>query len=68
MKITTVETLRFRGFAENQLWVEIHTDEGLVGLGETFYNPATMAAYIHEVVAPYLLGGIHARSISIRGA
>lgn len=56
MKITAVETLQFTGFAENQLWVQIHTDDGLIGLGETFYNPSTVAAYVHEVAAPYLLG------------
>jgi galactonate dehydratase len=56
MKVTAIETLRFEGFAENQLWVEVHTDEGIVGLGETYYNPATVCSYIHEVVATYLLG------------
>jgi L-alanine-DL-glutamate epimerase-like enolase superfamily enzyme len=56
MKITAIETLRFEGFAENQIWVQVHTDEGLVGLGESFYNPATVAAYLHETAAPYLLG------------
>jgi L-alanine-DL-glutamate epimerase-like enolase superfamily enzyme len=56
MKITAVETLRFAGFAENQLWLQVRTDEGPIGLGETFYNPATVAAYIHEVAAPYLIG------------
>jgi len=55
MKITAIETLRFDGFAENQLWVQVHTDEGIIGLGETFYNPATVAAYLHETAAPYLL-------------
>ena len=35
MKITALETLRLGEFA-NLLWVRVHTDEGLVGLGETF--------------------------------
>lgn len=56
MKVTAIETIRLTAQARNQLWVEVHTDEGLVGLGETFYHPATVAAYIHEVVAPYLIG------------
>jgi len=56
VKVTAIDTLRFKDFAENQVWVEIYTDEGIVGLGETFYNPATVCTYIHEVVAPYLLG------------
>jgi galactonate dehydratase len=56
VKVTAIDTLRFKGFAENQVWVEVSTDEGIVGLGETFYHPATVCSYIHEVVAPYLLG------------
>lgn len=50
MKITAFETVRARDFP-NILWVRIHTDEGLVGLGETFFMAATVEAYIHEVVA-----------------
>src|SRR5262249_51621161 len=34
----------------------VHTDEGLTGLGETFYNPATVATYIHEIAAIHLIG------------
>ena len=37
MKITAIETLRTAEFA-NVLWVRVHTDAGLVGLGETFYG------------------------------
>ena len=40
----------------NLLLVEIKTDEGSVGLGETFYGPASAEAHIHEIIAPYLLG------------
>jgi galactonate dehydratase len=32
MKITSIETLRTEEFA-NVLWVRIHTDSGLIGLG-----------------------------------
>jgi galactonate dehydratase len=56
MKIIAVETVRLTQAAQNQIWVEVRTDAGLVGLGETFYNAATVEAYIHEVAAPYLLG------------
>ena len=35
MKVTAVETIRLGEFP-NVLWVQVHTDEGLVGLGETF--------------------------------
>ncbi|MDX0851608.1 mandelate racemase/muconate lactonizing enzyme family protein [Sinorhizobium medicae] len=55
MKITSFETVRVRDFP-NILWVRIHTDEGLVGLGETFFMAQTVETYIHEVVAPKLLG------------
>jgi L-alanine-DL-glutamate epimerase-like enolase superfamily enzyme len=55
MKITAVETIQIAEFS-NLVWVELHTDEGLVGLGETFRNPQATVAYIHETCAPYLLG------------
>jgi galactonate dehydratase len=35
MKITQLETIRLGEFP-NIIWVRMHTDEGLVGLGETF--------------------------------
>ena len=34
----------------------IHTDEGIVGLGETFYAVEPVVAHIHQTIAPYLLG------------
>ncbi|MFN8752506.1 MAG: mandelate racemase/muconate lactonizing enzyme family protein [Betaproteobacteria bacterium] len=55
MKITAVETIQLAEFP-NLLWVHIHTDEGPVGLGETFYAVAPVAAHIHETCAPWLLG------------
>ena len=55
MKITAIETIRVREFP-NILWVKIHTDEGLAGLGETFFMAQTVEAYIHEEVAPRLIG------------
>ncbi|MBI1397329.1 MAG: mandelate racemase/muconate lactonizing enzyme family protein [Betaproteobacteria bacterium] len=55
MKITAVETIQLAEFP-NLLWVQIHTDEGLVGLGETFYAVNPVAAHIHETCAPWLLG------------
>ncbi len=55
MKITAVETITLGEFP-NLLWMHVHTDEGLVGLGETFYAVAPVAAHIHETCAPYLLG------------
>ena len=55
MKITAVETIRLTEFP-NILWVRLHTDEGLVGLGETFMGAEAVEAYLHETAAPKLLG------------
>ena len=55
MKITAIETIRLDEFP-NLLWVHVHSDEGLIGLGETFFGPASTEAYIHEHAAPRLIG------------
>ena len=55
MKITKLETLRIEE-RPNLLWLLVHTDEGLTGLGETFFMAETVEAYIHEYVAPRVLG------------
>ena len=55
MKITAIETVQVAEYG-NLVWVELHTDAGLVGLGETFRNPEATVAYLHETCAPYLLG------------
>lgn len=55
MKITGLETIQLAEFP-NLMWLRVHTDARLVGLGETFFGANTVAAYIHETVAPYLLG------------
>jgi galactonate dehydratase len=55
MRITRVETLQSPTYP-NLLWLQLHTDDGAVGLGETFYGAAAVAAYLHETAAPYLLG------------
>ncbi|MGA9869033.1 MAG: mandelate racemase/muconate lactonizing enzyme family protein [Acetobacteraceae bacterium] len=51
MKITGFETIRLGEFP-NLLWLHVHTDEGLVGLGETFFGARAVEAQIHETVAP----------------
>ena len=38
MKVKSIDTIRIEEFP-NLLFVEIKTDEGLIGLGETFYGP-----------------------------
>jgi galactonate dehydratase len=55
MKITRIETI-WIDEQQNTLWVQIHTDDGLVGLGETFYVPRAVSAIIHDVFASLLLG------------
>lgn len=70
MKITQVETIRLGEFP-NIIWVRLHTDEGLVGLGETFMGAQAVEAYVHEWVAPKLLGknplAIEARNKDLLG-
>jgi L-alanine-DL-glutamate epimerase-like enolase superfamily enzyme len=62
MKITAVETIYLpRGVtvhvgAINYLWVRIHTDEGLIGLGESYPNAEAEAAVVHSRLAAVLLG------------
>ena len=55
MKITSIETLRTDEFA-NVLWVRLHTDAGVIGLGETFYGAGAVEAQIHDTFAGRLLG------------
>ncbi len=55
MKITRIETITSSTY-KNAQWVQIHTDDGLVGLGEHWGWEAAAADYIHEKVAPYLHG------------
>jgi galactonate dehydratase len=55
MKIAKLETVRVEEFP-NLLWLRVHSDEGLVGLGETFLMPRTVETYLHEAAAPKVLG------------
>lgn len=55
MKITKLETIRIEE-RPNLLWIQVHTDEGLIGLGETFFGAKAVEAYIHETVAPIVIG------------
>jgi galactonate dehydratase len=70
MKITRVETIRLGEFP-NILWVRLHTDEGLVGLGETFMGAAAVETYLHEWAGPRLIGkdplAIEARNRELMG-
>jgi len=55
MKVTAIETIRLDE-RPNLIWVEVATDEGPVGLGETFFGAKAVEAYLHESVAPRLIG------------
>jgi galactonate dehydratase len=55
MKITRLETLQLKEFPF-LLWLQLHTEEGIVGTGETFWAPGPVASYLHDNVAPYLIG------------
>jgi L-alanine-DL-glutamate epimerase-like enolase superfamily enzyme len=50
MKIISIETLRTEEFA-NVVWVRIHADTGLIGLGETFYGAGAVEAQIRDTLA-----------------
>lgn len=55
MKITAVETLRLTEHP-NLIWVRVHTDEGLTGLGETYFGAGAVEADLHDRIAPMILG------------
>lgn len=52
MKITRIETTAQGGL----LLCRIHTAEGVVGCGESYYLPGAVAAVIHEWMAQRLIG------------
>jgi galactonate dehydratase len=70
VKITQLETVRLGEFP-NIIWVRLHTDEGLTGLGETFMGAEAVEAYLHEWVAGRIVGkdplAIEARNKDITG-
>lgn len=55
MKITSVETLRLARHG-NLIWVRLHTDEGVTGLGESWFGTTAIEADVHDRIAPILLG------------
>lgn len=38
------------------VWVELETSDGLVGLGETFRGAVSVETFLHEELAPWLIG------------
>lgn len=55
-KITTIETAIPNEIMSNLLLVRIHTDDGLIGCGETYYTPQAIEALIHDWMAERLIG------------
>ncbi len=55
MKITNLETIRLAEFPQ-LLWLQVGTDQGISGLGETFFNSSAVEAYLHDDLAQQLLG------------
>ena len=61
MKITKIDAVRFRsglhmqGVSPNWTWVRLHTDTGLIGLGESYPNHTANVGALREL-APMLIG------------
>jgi galactonate dehydratase len=55
MRVTAIDTVRCAAWP-HLIWTRVHTDAGLVGLGETCFHTDAVAGYVHQVAAPYLLG------------
>ena len=55
MKIAALETIRIAE-RPNLLWLLVHTEDGLTGLGETFFGAETVEAHVHEWIAPRVIG------------
>jgi galactonate dehydratase len=51
-RITTIQPHR----RPSVIWVVVETEDGIAGLGESYWIADPIAAYIHEIAAPYLLG------------
>ena len=69
MKITRIDTLRLDEFP-SLVEVLVHTDEGLVGLGETFFFADAVEAHVHAVARDLIgedPGRIEAHARALRG-
>lgn len=55
MKIIEIQTVRMEEYS-NICYVQLITDEGIIGLGETFFGAGSVEAWIHYNAAPILLG------------
>jgi galactonate dehydratase len=55
VRVTRIDTVRTDEFP-SLVHLLVHTDEGLTGLGETFFFADAVEAHVHDVVGDYLLG------------
>ena len=55
MKIARIETIRVAEHPQI-IWVQVYTDTGLIGLGETYYAPSVVQAAVHDFFGPLLIG------------
>ncbi len=55
MKVIKIETIRYSP-QPNILWVRLHSDDGFIGLGETFYLPSAVEAVVHDTISGFVLG------------
>jgi L-alanine-DL-glutamate epimerase-like enolase superfamily enzyme len=56
--MSKIQCLRTIRIAErpNLIWLEVETEDGLTGLGESFRGAQAVEAVIHEQVAPWVVG------------
>ncbi len=55
-RIVAIETAVPAVIMPNLILVRIHTDQGIIGCGETYYTPHAIEALIHDWMAERLLG------------
>ena len=55
MKVVGLETIRLNEYP-SILFLQVHTDEGIIGLGENCVGVETVETFIHESIAPRILG------------
>ncbi len=55
-KIVAIETAIPSNIMTNLILVRVHTDDGLIGCGETYYTPHAIDALIHDWMAERLIG------------
>lgn len=55
-KITAIETAIPSDMMPNLILLRVHTENGLIGCGETYYTPHAIEALIHDWMAERLIG------------